>query len=39
MVQLLSPDNAFSGANLVLLLVLALLSTVFFILLLWFCKV
>ena len=31
MVQLLSPDNAFSGANLVLLLVLALLSTVFFI--------
>lgn len=31
MVQLLSPDNAFSGANLVVLLVLALLSTVFFI--------
>ena len=31
MIQLLSPDNAFSGANLVLLLVLALLSTVFFI--------
>ncbi|GLT17458.1 type III secretion system protein [Vibrio zhanjiangensis] len=31
MVQLLSPDNAFSGANLVILLVLALLSTVFFI--------
>lgn len=31
MIQLLSPDNAYSGANLLLLLVLVLLSTVFFI--------
>ncbi|CAB1261467.1 type III secretion system protein [Vibrio cholerae] len=31
MLQLLSPDNAYSGANLLLLLVLVLLSTVFFI--------
>lgn len=31
MLQLLSPDNAFSGANLILLLTLILLSTVFFI--------
>ncbi|MEI8671628.1 flagellar type III secretion system pore protein FliP [Vibrio sp. SA48] len=31
MIQLLSPDNAFSGANLIVLLTLALLSTVFFI--------
>ncbi|MDE1236209.1 EscR/YscR/HrcR family type III secretion system export apparatus protein [Vibrio aestuarianus] len=31
MIELLNPDNAYSGANLVLLLVLVLLSTVFFI--------
>ncbi|AQS37643.1 EscR/YscR/HrcR family type III secretion system export apparatus protein [Shewanella psychropiezotolerans] len=31
MLQLLNPDNAFSGANLILLLTLVLLSTVFFI--------
>lgn len=31
MLQLLNPDNAFSGANLILLLTLILLSTVFFI--------
>lgn len=31
MLQLLSPDNAYSGANLLILLVLVLLSTVFFI--------
>ncbi|MCO4174531.1 hypothetical protein K8D10_22555 [Aeromonas veronii] len=31
MIQLLSPDNAYSGANLLLLLVLVLLSSVFFI--------
>ena len=31
MLQLLNPENAFSGANLVLLLTLVLLSTVFFI--------
>ncbi|MDF9398525.1 EscR/YscR/HrcR family type III secretion system export apparatus protein [Vibrio sp. 1180_3] len=31
MIELLNPDNAYSGANLVLLLVLVLLSSVFFI--------